>query len=257
MFPVLGRIGFFVHLFLEEVPTPMTPEKGSEFRELRYERKFLVRVMDAYEIDRTIRFHPACFSELYPPRAVNSIYMDTVDLAFYEANLAGAGARSKVRIRWYGDHIGMVESPHLEVKSKRGLLGSKIRYALKAFSVDRGYSLEKQQQQFVESRLPDGLVAHLKTLRFALLNRYWRRYFESADRRFRVTVDFKLEFFRIYPADNRFVETSAAPECAIVELKYAERDDEDAHSIADRWPFRLTRSSKYAMGIDELWPVVP
>lgn len=41
----------------------------------------------------------------------------------YQDNLIGISDRMKVRIRWYGALLGLIEEPVLELKIKRGFLG--------------------------------------------------------------------------------------------------------------------------------------
>jgi len=91
----------------------------------RYERKFLANSRSGTPAEIGIKLNPAVFSPLYYPRTVNNIYLDSATLRLYFMNLYGATARTKVRIRWYGDLLGLLPSPVLEFKTKHGLLGQK------------------------------------------------------------------------------------------------------------------------------------
>lgn len=97
----------------------------------RIERKFYVapaRVMVAYGLLRQVcRVDPQ-----YPAGRVSSVYFDTADLEQHRQSVSGDLRRDKVRIRWYGDGNGDADTRtvYLELKSKRGLLGSKLRARL-------------------------------------------------------------------------------------------------------------------------------
>ncbi|MFC1952566.1 polyphosphate polymerase domain-containing protein [Chloroflexota bacterium] len=219
----------------------------------RYERKFLVSQLNRHEVESIIRLHPASFSEIFHPRYVNNIYFDTVDMSAYQDNSIGISDRMKVRIRWYDEIFGIIKEPVLELKTKRGLLGSKKRFPLSSFYLDSSYSLKSQKGIFSESDIPEILRDYLKSLKLALLNRYHRKYFQSTDKRFRITIDFNMEFYRLDPANNSFLEKVADRTNTILELKYSDEDDEEARFITNSFPFRMTKSSKYVTGIEDLY----
>ncbi len=93
----------------------------------RYEVKFISSPDRYHELEHWIRIHRAGFRSPYPPRRVNNIYFDDPVLYAYEENLVGASARSKVRLRWYGDTF-QPDSCVLEVKRKRNMLGWKLNF---------------------------------------------------------------------------------------------------------------------------------
>ena len=219
----------------------------------RYERKFLNSELDRYELESIVKLHPAIFSEIYHQRFVNNIYFDTINWSSYFDNAIGISQRLKVRIRWYGDLFGFIKKPVLELKIKKGFLGGKLKYPLDSFYLGSDYSLEVQQGIFAKSGVPDILAEHLKSLKFALLNRYSRKYFESADRKFRITIDFDMEFYKIDSTNNSFIERIVDHNNTVLELKYSDKDDDDAGSITNHFPFRMTKSSKYVSGIEKLY----
>jgi hypothetical protein len=84
------------------------------------------------------------------------------------------------------------------------------------------------------------------------LNRYQRHYFQSADGRFRLTVDSGLQF-----AAARQVQGSGVSFCppaapVVVEVKYGLAEAEYAAPVTNALPFRLARCSKYVLGITSL-----
>ncbi len=102
----------------------------------RYERKFLVTEVDVAELDALVRYHPAVFSGIYHPRSINNIYFDSLDGTSHLENVEGNASRVKFRIRWYGDLLGQVDKPVLELKIKRGFLGRKESFRLTPFYLD-------------------------------------------------------------------------------------------------------------------------
>src|SRR5262245_3052388 len=187
---------------------------------LRYERKLVSHALGPREVDALIRLHPALFREIYRERPVNNIYLDTPLLDSYHANASGLPDRLKCRIRWYGKLFGPVEQPVLEIKRKQGFVGQKTGHPLPPFTLDGGFVADGL---FDGAALSERLRLYLATLRPTLLNRYRRRYYLSADGRFRLTLDWDLEFQRIAAHSNPFAERARRLQRAILEVKY-ERD---------------------------------
>lgn len=92
---------------------------------VRYERKFLVDQLDAPAVIGLLKRHPAMFSEIYPPRQINNIYLDSPGMGSYFDNVDGVAERRKVRIRWYHDLLREVGDALLEVKVNAAGSGSK------------------------------------------------------------------------------------------------------------------------------------
>jgi SPX domain protein involved in polyphosphate accumulation len=225
-------------------------EATAPTRGYRYETKFAVEDLDIHHARALLKTHPALFSEVYPPRYVNNIYLDSVVHTAYWHNLVGASDRAKVRIRWYGELFGEIPQPVLEYKIKRGVVGTKRSYPLPPFHLDTRFSQGYLMRTIQLARcLPPEVERDLVRLRAALLNRYYRAYFATADRRFRVTLDSELTFYRICCLQNTFVHRQFDRGRVIVELKYDAQYASEAHRIASRFPFRATRNSKYVSGI--------
>jgi len=222
-------------------------------KEFRYERKFIVPEMSPSEIRHLILHHPAMFSEIFHERKVNNIYLDFYGMTNYHENLAGQAQRIKIRIRWYGKLLGEITNPILELKIKEGGLGRKRSFKLQPFVLDKTFSFEKLQKEvFKKSNLPAEVMELLKMSHPVLLNNYTRRYFISADKHYRITLDNNLSFYRIRNRHNSFREKFTDNHINILELKYLEEKDSKASKITSGFPFRLTASSKYVYGINLL-----
>lgn len=224
----------------------------SNVKHFRYERKFFIESLNENEIETLILMHPALFREIYYRRRINNIYFDTFSHAHYFDNIDGADKRLKVRLRWYGDTFGEVKDPALEVKLKHNLHVGKLVYPITPFILDKNFSLRGIQKTFSEAGIPEALKMHLAHLRFALLNSYSRKYFLSADRNYRITVDTQMEAHRILSSGNTFLSKEIDRANVILELKYNKSQDEHVDEITNFFPLRITRSSKYVDGITKL-----
>jgi hypothetical protein len=229
----------------------MEPEQPPNYR---YERKFLAETLDAGQARGLVKSHPAMFTAPYPPRVVNNLYLDTEALDYYHANLDGAAERCKVRVRWYGELFGPINAPVLEFKIKNGLVGTKLSYPLPAFRLDGDFSGRYFQEIVLASDLPAHVRHHLRTLNVVLCNSYQRWYYATRDRRFRVTVDQGMTYYRVRLFHNNFLNRVRDEARVIVEMKYEKPFELQAERIAGFFPFRVTRSSKYVSGMEWVHP---
>ena len=219
----------------------------------RYERKFLIKARSERVVEAVVRQHPYLFRSAYTDRAVNNVYFDTPKLKSLHDNIQGVRNRTKTRIRWYGDLRGLAPDPKLEFKIKRGLVGTKEIYSLPPLDT-AGQEIERNvEAQLRAADLPTRASLQMAMIRPTLLNSYVRKYFVSADGRFRITIDRDLCFF---PARNPWVRRRTRQTCAtVLELKYAEEDDREACAVSQHLGFRLSRNSKYVTGMDLLYQV--
>ena len=102
-------------------------------------------------------------------------------------------------------------------------------------------------------KLPEIIKTGLKSSQPVLLNRYSRKYFLSADKRYRITIDTDQVFYRIGTQNNFFLNEQKNNVNVIIELKYNIAADDDANHITEHFPFRLTKSSKYVSGIEKIY----
>ncbi len=219
----------------------------------RYERKFTVPTTHSIRtVEQFVKGNSALFREVFYQRQVNNIYFDTEGYNDYFDNVLGVSDRKKIRIRWYDDTLGEILKPVLEIKIKKGLVGDKWSYKLKSFLLDNSFTNEYIQRIFKESDLPLPILESVKMIKPTLLNSYNRRYFLSADNRFRVTLDFDLLYFKIDRMGNNFNLRPTPDENNIVELKYGLNDDNKANAITTEFPFRLNKNSKYVNGVNTI-----
>jgi len=226
---------------------------SNEAKNYRYERKFFISEMTRYEIETLVKLNPAVFSEIYHTRFVNNLYFDSIGMQNYFDNIDGVQQRMKVRIRWYERLFGKVEKPVLEVKTRNGLIGRKTSFPLAPFTLDESFYPDMLVDVFNNSEIPGNLKTHLMNLKVSLLNSYRRKYFQSADGRFRITVDSDLEFYGVQLLKNNFLVNSVDRFNSILELKYDCENASQADLVTTHFPFRLTKSSKYVIGLERLY----
>jgi len=217
----------------------------------RYEIKFVADATRHHELEQWIRMNPAGFRTSYPPRWVNNVYFDTPDLLAFAENLSGASARSKVRLRWYGETFAPMQTK-LEVKRRRNTFGWKHIYPAGPVDLNRGgWSVIRRSLR--RALPPEGrawLDAHPQPV---LLNRYHRQYFESPAGKLRATLDWRQQVW-----DQRLKNTpnlrnrSNLPDTLVVEIKFQRENDRlGAHAI-DGIPIRVSRNSKYVIGVESI-----
>lgn len=212
--------------------------------DFRYERKFLVPILNKSEIERVVKNNSYLFREIFYERQINNIYFDSLDMPSYFDNILGNSNRTKIRIRWYGE-FQKVNNPTLELKIKKGEVGTKLSFPLKNFTFP--LNLEEMEKVFETSNLPEWLIEKLKSQRFALINYYNRKYFLSACKNFRATIDSNLTYGEILNQYNLNLSQTRKEDFSILELKY--NTNKNAKDIATQFPFRLTKSSKFVSGV--------
>lgn len=206
----------------------------------------------AAEVLAGVRQNGAMFFEEFPQRVVNNIYFDTPSLRNYHQNVDGDRDRVKVRVRWYGPLFGHARKPVLELKRKQGLLGTKDSAVLPALEVHPRLSGAAILDWLKAAPLAPILRRDVEGVEPVLMNRYHRRYFRSADRRLRLTVDTGLEFYHIALHQHTVLHRARAKPFVIVEVKYEDEDHDLAAVAVNDLPFRLHRMSKYVLGMELL-----
>jgi hypothetical protein len=222
----------------------------------RYERKFVVQEGHSAEILALVRHHPALFREIYHQRAINNLYLDTPGRAHYQDHVHGLANRLKVRIRWYGPLHGHVERPVLERKIKAGSVATKASNLLASFTLNGTFPLQTITHALQSSELDPQMRHGLGYLDPSLVNRYQRRYFLSADSHFRLTMDTGLECYGLSRTTGHLFPIPGAYPSVILELKFDAQHATTAAQVTNAFPFRLTRCSKYVLGMDALHAII-
>jgi len=225
--------------------TQLVPEDA------RYEVKFVADAVRYRELEQWIRLHPAGFRTAYPPRRVNNVYFDTPNLDAFAENLSGTSARSKVRLRWYGETFAPAKTC-LEVKRRRNHLGWKLLFPAGAldFTRERWSSLRRALREMLP---PEGRVwldAHPQPV---LINRYFRQYFESPGGKLRATLDFRQRVLdQRVGAHPNLRNRANLPDTLVVEIKFHRTDHDLGSQAIAGIPIRVSRNSKYTIGVQSI-----
>ena len=165
----------------------------------RYEIKFVVPNYFVNNMDALINQSMKGFNEIYNPREVSSIYLDTPNFKFANQNLQGFAYRKKFRLRFYNQQKSDVR---FEIKSKSGQICFKDIYEIKN-SIDFIFSNlnNLKQELFAFNSLLNYQIHQLNPV---LLCTYKRKYFSSDCKRFRLTLDSNISFGRITPIINYY-----------------------------------------------------
>ncbi len=218
----------------------------------RHELKFIARGCDLQELIALVRRHRALFRESYPNRVVNNIYLDTPGLDDFHDHINGLAHRSKNRVRWYGPARMKIERPVFEGKLRRGHVSGKFSHPLPALSLDDGPVAESVSRCIAITQLPERLLGALRQREPSVFNRYRRHYFESANRRFRLTIDSEMRFGNAEDAGVPDERLSDGVPYLVIELKFPPEHGDESAEVAGQLPFRLTRCSKYILGIQQI-----
>ena len=147
---------------------------------------------------------------------------------------------------------GAIDHPVLEHKIKRGLVNGKQCFPLPPLHLNGSIDRDALAAAYDRAGLPDLVRSRLRHLQPALINRYRRHYFQSADRRFRLTVDAELDFHSANSGTGSASATANGGDLIILELKFEPEHAEAAEAVTNAFPFRLNRCSKYVLGIEQL-----
>lgn len=215
----------------------------------RFERKYYLPDHNYLRVRDQVLSHPLLFRPIFKERKVNNIYLDTPGLKFFYDNVEGEMERKKIRVRWYGESFQHQEKLTLEYKIKKGLLGRKESYPLKNIDISPGFAFPQFRKQIRANKLPFMVTNEVTDLHPTLLNTYVREYFLSEDGSFRITLDRELHFYHLHAGKNMFRSEFNQGKDMVMEIKYDPEHETKIDTVTQGFPFRITKSSKYVIGI--------
>ncbi len=145
-----------------------------------------------------------------------------------------------MRLRWYGHQPMPTYKCVLEIKNKKTELGWKDSFPISNITI-------ANKVELLSAITSIGMTQG--NLIPTLHNTYRRSYYISQNGLFRITID-SQQTFKI-PFSNMSSLQIHHP--FIIELKYDQHHAHRASEITDYLPFRQTKNSKYANGIQELY----
>lgn len=219
---------------------------------IRYEVKFAGSQADLPRVQAWIDTNRCGLFRAFPDRVVHSVYLDTFDLSAYQDNVAGISQRAKMRFRWYGEGLAPPRGT-LEIKCRKDSIGWKWSWPIEQ-TLDLQALTWQSFLDTIKRPLPDAFRFMLEAnATVSLVNRYVRSYFESRDRRLRVTLDRDLAFFpQMGRARPALLHGARHPDAVVLELKCAVADRGLGARALANVPLRASRHSKYAVGVESL-----
>lgn len=218
-------------------------------KEYRYEVKFISYDTRRNDFLYWLKDSKFGFKKAYSDKQINNIYFDTRNLDMLNENIAGISQRKKVRYRWYGENEGPTKG-NLEIKNKRNNLGWKDVYHVALGPYKKGSNWTDVIVS-IKKQVPERAIAHLNICTDpVLINRYYREYYESADRKLRVTIDRNQEFYKQHSFINiNFTYKKHTPNLMTVEMKCNYQERERASELLRNIPLRYSRYSKFVNGM--------
>jgi SPX domain protein involved in polyphosphate accumulation len=214
----------------------------------RYELKLTIEGHWLPQTRSWLHLSPGGLRKTYPPRKVNSVYLDTLEFDDLRANLAGVSQRQKLRLRWYGNIRDRLIHCSLELKRKRNMLGEKRRIDFAEpldFSMKWTSILNAIRKQTPTKWQPYLVIRSQPTL----LTSYQREYYATADNVVRATIDYNLEVFdQRYSSRPNLRHRHPIADLVVIELKASPEEEDRLEEIISRFPIRRTRNSKYVTG---------
>jgi hypothetical protein len=208
----------------------------------RLEVKEVFKCEDLRLLDRAIKLSSFSFRKTFPTRRVNSVYFDTIKMDLLTQSLEGNRDRKKIRIRWYGDKKKECDAT-LEIKNKKGVVSWKNLYEKQIVvnpTANRWSNLFKYDSDNLYLKntfklyLPASIVS------------YKRDYYESRNKKIRITIDKDLRTYqqlsRLKVNFSRFKDHSSL---VIMEVKTSYDEEKMLKYVLQDFPFSAKRFSKY------------
>jgi hypothetical protein len=213
----------------------------------RLEVKEVFKSKNLNLIDRAIKLSGFSFRKTFPTRTVNSVYFDTIKMKLLTQSLEGNRDRKKIRVRWYGDEKKECDAT-LEIKNKKGVVSWKNLY-------ERQVTVNPTAERWKNFLTYDSDKLHLKnTFKTYLptsIVSYKRDYYESKNKKIRITIDQDL---RTYQQMSRlkvdFSHYKDRSSLVIMEIKTSYEDEKILKHVLQDFPFSGKRFSKYCESID-------
>lgn len=216
----------------------------------RYEIKLVCQGLAYKRVMMELRLHQCGLRTLHPSRRVQSLYLDTHDRRALEDNLSGVSHREKIRLRWYGDGIDLVQGT-LERKIRENLLGWKHTFKYPEPLRVNGSSRLGLLRSLWQAA-PDEFRAVLGGgLEPAQWISYTRDYLVTGDGAIRVTID-----HNVLCADQRdraslsLAYLTPTPDITIVECKVDRHRYELLREFLSTMPLVIDKCSKFVIASD-------
>lgn len=212
----------------------------------RIEIKEVYKSKDLNLLYAALKYSGFAFRKTFQPRKVNSVYFDTFAMNFLTQSLEGNRDRKKIRVRWYGDNKKKCPAT-LEIKNKKGVVSWKNLYEKQLVIKPN----EKRWKHFFNyasegSHLENMLNSYFPT---SIIS-YKREYYESRNKKIRVTIDQELcTYQQMSRLKVNFSHNKLHSSLVIMEIKLSYNDQKLLEFVLQDFPFNSKRFSKYCESI--------
>tara|TARA_B100000780_G_scaffold278388_1_gene251732 strand:+ start:3156 stop:3764 length:609 start_codon:yes stop_codon:yes gene_type:complete len=175
------------------------------------------------------------YSELYPKRSINSVYLDTKNFMIYKDSIEGIIPRKKIRLRTYANNFFYENN--------------KFNYEIKISSAEGRYKKQKIYDQEI-NKIFKGIYDNQYGICYPVLNVVYDREYYIKNKS-RITIDTNIKYFNIN--GKRISKYPFNEECFIVENK---TKDLNQNEMLDFFIFENKRFSKYCNGIEQIKKII-
>ena len=204
---------------------------------LRIEKKFIFGKKKEDSLKKLLIING--FTQLYKPRKISSIYLDTLNFDFAKDNINGVSKRKKIRFRWYDDDLKNI---FLEEKNKQNF--QVIKNVNKILTKINEKSIIKDLKEYFYS--PKSGFNSLN-YKFILKISYLRSYWISNNKKFRATIDHDL---KINPINNLFFNLDLNE--TILEFKFSQKHESSFREFNHKNNLQI-RSNKFSKYIQSFF----
>lgn len=213
--------------------------------ENRYEIKFTFPINQVNQIKAYIKSSNLGFLKVFNDRKISSIYLDRENYNYGFENICGFSERKKFRYRFYDDDMKKIR---FEIKYKKGSI-----YEKRFFNLLEPYSYSYYRNPLLKIFKGKKEMLDIINLKPVLLCSYYREYFVSNCKRFRVTLDSKIGFSKIIPiySFDQILNQLQIINNGVLELKTSVENIYFSENIFDNFPLRVSKHSKYEIGLSK------
>jgi hypothetical protein len=217
-------------------------------KKLRLELKFVTKGYNYDLIHYWLKFHNSNFHREYENRIINNIYFDTYSLTSLEENIKEYNKRFKVRYRWFNNFKDKKDGS-VEIKSKHNIYGWKNRFHIKNLNITEDKSWKEIKKKILYS-VPVNAKIILENYSVpVIINQYYREYFISSDKKFRITIDRNHKnFSQINRFKPNLSKNSELFNSLVLEVKFDKEDEINLKNLLSDIPIKYGKNSKYING---------
>lgn len=224
---------------------------------IRREIKFKIFQSDLPKLELFL-FSDLSITEVYPPRDINSLYLDTPNYDFAISNMSGESRRLKVRGRWYSkmgsnrfNNNRLVISDFLqcEIKRKINNISDKITIRHDLFAAQHQTNMQNVREYCKNFVKINGYEFYDSLIDVVLITYSRKYYISNVLKGLRLTLDQNI---RYSPAKTNLPSILLSKDYVILELKFDPAMLDEVNKLLKEFPFLQTRFSKYLSAISQI-----